>query len=128
MTLAACREAVVDMPIHPQHIEEASPQLTALFGRRESFTVADHDEPVACAGQKDVETFGSEHESDIMHRVAAGERDQDNLALLALIIVCYMMRVALYTWQLDLPIVASRMDFFASFAAPVDIKPARTRS
>lgn len=94
MTFTAHWKAIVNMPICSQHGEEAGPQLPALLGRREGLSIANHDESVACARQKNIQTFRRKHEPNVSRRVAAGQRNQDNVALLSLIVVCYVVSIA----------------------------------
>jgi hypothetical protein len=87
MTLALHRKTVVHVSVSSEHFEKLSPKLAALASGAESLRVTDHDERVACTRQEDVKSFGGVHEPDIARRVTAGERDEDNVALFALVVV-----------------------------------------
>ena len=87
MSLALDGNSFVDVPALPQEIKELSPFDTAVASIDERLGIPNHDECITSTREKDVQSLGSSHESDLVRGIAPGHCDQHDSRFFALVVV-----------------------------------------
>ena len=95
------------MPSIYEHVEQLRPEFLPFTRLLECGGIADHDEAIACTREEHVQAFRGVHESDVSGIIASCERNNDNVTLLALVVICLEIvrledqqkrRIDLYRW------------------------------
>ena len=85
MLLALDGKSVVDVWF--DKVEKLRPERTTLLRTPECVGVANHDQTIPSAREKNVETLRSKHETKVIGFIAASQRRNDNVTFLALVVV-----------------------------------------
>jgi hypothetical protein len=74
-----------------EHAEQLCPEFLSFARILEGAGVADHDEAIARTREEYVQTFWGIHESYVVIFIASREGNDDDVALLSLVVVCFEM-------------------------------------
>ena len=88
MLLAFDGESIVNVAILLQMIEDASPNIASLPSVYESLRIPNHDQCIARPRNQNIQAFFLGQKANVVRLVASGERNENNVTFLALIIIC----------------------------------------
>jgi hypothetical protein len=96
----------------------------------ERVVISNDNTSVSCSREENIQPLWRTHEADIVTRVASSERQNDDFALFALIIIYRGINglSACFTKFSSLPIVDRRRALLFIFDVPGNKSPARVRS